>query len=410
MSKQVRDERGAVVVLTAACMVVFIGVLAITVDLAHIRAKRAHAQGAADNAALAAAWRTCKSLTSGQAAAVAVAVANDYPASDVTVAAEGTDGWRVTIDTGVDGVFSGVLGVDSLDTEVTAVAGANCSPGVTAIPAAYASGDACMGDSYNAFKISGASNKFTGDVVTGQDIDVSGMANKVYGDLKIGRDIKIGDDGSGGANPNWVTRDNDPDTPGDEAGDSGGHVYYGRNEQDLYKLRADYPPVQQTYTAPTVPTWNEADFTSGAKGTFMTSLQYVPGGKIKSGLYVLSGTDIIIDKSSAPGGVTIVATDPAAKITVKNNVTLTPFIDSLLFANWHDNDLKCGGQAVYVENNSAHLTGVIYAPNAGVYVKGSFNTLSGGTIARWVSVEGSNNRFISSTGSSLPTQFLQVVE
>lgn len=406
-----RDERGIIALVTAICMSLFLGVLIITVDVAYIRAERAHAQSAADNAALAAAWRSCKSQDdTAPAAARSVATDNGYPGVDVVSESAGV--WRVTIDTGITGAFSGTLGVDSLDTQVTAVSRANCAPGTVKLPAAYASGE--CSDDKKAFVVSGNTNDFTGDVKSGHDMKLSGNAMRVYGDLYAGRDLEIS------AGPNAVTGVDSPDTVEIESG--GGDVYYVRNQSIGRNLA--YDSLNQLPAAPPhgwPVYWDQASFESGgaartyaeAQGKLFTTLN--PSGRvIQSGLYVLNQEKVVIDDhwKSAPGGVTIVTTHPKGNFVVQNQAELQPFFESLLLATWGTDGgpANCDYKGVDVTGNHTRLSGVLFAPNAQMSIQGNYHTVTGGMISRSVSISGNASKFISGTGGSLPTQFVQVME
>jgi len=126
-----RDDRGAVAVIVALFMVVFMTLLAFVVDIGMMQTARAKLQNAVDSAALAAAWQlpaACSgtpaaSGTSACVTAGSYAVANGVPLSSVTVTSTaGSSTIRVSASENVRLVFAPIIGQNSRTVTATAVA------------------------------------------------------------------------------------------------------------------------------------------------------------------------------------------------------------------------------------------------------------------------------------------------
>jgi Flp pilus assembly protein TadG len=412
-----RDEEGAVAIIVAASLVLFMGILAFVVDVGNIRAQRANAQAAADNAALAAAWRTCVNDASGKAAAELVAADNGYT-TGVQVSEQSPAGsgiWTVEIDAAVQGAFSPVFGAtfESLSTSVLAKAGGRCSPGGPGKPAVYTS--ATCTDRNKGFKLGGDNNRYTGDVQAGHDLQWSGSFNKVYGDLYANEDFKVS------GNSNQVTNADSPDTVEVEPG-TGGDVTYvgtptnsgtGNTWRSLTRVAASLP-------APPF-SWTVADFsTTGVIGKPAAEAGQrfagtsLPSG-VLNGLYVIDNDKVELDgRRSGPDGATIVLTRTTAsgQFVIKNNNNLQPYrhAQSLLLASFSNaGSGNCDYFGIEITTGNT-LGGVLYAPNSIIKVPGDNNRITGATMSRAFEISGKNNVVIAGIGGSLPTSFVEMLE
>jgi hypothetical protein len=416
-----RDEEGVVAIVVAASLVLFMGILAFVVDIGHIRAQRADAQAAADNAALAAAWRSCSAdASSAKAAAQSVAADNGYSAgvqvTEQLPAGSGT--WTVTIDAAVQGAFSHVFGIDSLSTNVEAKAGGNCSPGGPGKPWTYTIGTCSAAD--KGFKLAGENNRYTGDVQTGHDLQWSGNYNKVYGDLYADQKFKVN------GNNNQVTDADSPDTVEVESG-TGGDVEYA-GSLDVTGTGNTWRSLNQV--SPKMPAppfnWTIADFSeTGVIGKAAKDAgqrfpatgvgSSLPSG-VLNGLYVLNTDKVELNgRTSGPDGATIVLTNTNDKgqFIVQNSNDLKPYrlAQSLLFASFTNKGVgDCDHAGIDMPNDNNKLSGVIYAPTSIIKIGGKTNRITGATMSRAFEISGNDNVVVAGIGSTLPIGFVELLE
>lgn len=125
-----KSERGQALILIALAIVVLIGMTGLAVDGGMVMADRRSSQNAADNAALAAAYRMAAGGTKAQArdAATLIAEKNGFPDVTVNIPPQsgqyaGNDEYiEVVINTSTEAIFAGVVGVDEIGSSVRAVA------------------------------------------------------------------------------------------------------------------------------------------------------------------------------------------------------------------------------------------------------------------------------------------------
>lgn len=129
---RLRDEHGAVAVVTALCMVVLLGVTAMVIDVGGIYVERRQLQNGADAAALAVAQR-CATGTCGDTNATALGFAgnNANDGASQTTATVDTSTGSVRVDTGVQtaggghvlsNAFGAILGVPTSSVTASATA------------------------------------------------------------------------------------------------------------------------------------------------------------------------------------------------------------------------------------------------------------------------------------------------
>lgn len=351
-----RDEQGAVAIIVALLTAVFVGLLAIVVDLAMVRSERSEAQGAADNAAQAAAWAECQGDTDGEASAAGsdVAAENGYPGADIDRVG---DRWRATIDSAVSPAFSPIItGGGNLETSVVAEARSSCRP-ATPLPALFAGSTTC-GD--KTFKLSGSNSTINGDIHSNDDITFGGT-NTVNGEGSYAGTPK--DANKITWNPNSNNPQHDPDP-------------------------RDWPVSYQI-----------SDYSTAGPHKFVTnqliteswlsSNGHYSSGVIEAGVYYSTKGVDLGSMQGATGTVTFV-TPKQIKIS-PSNVHLTPYADGLLLFSDYSEPGKCDDWGIDISGSDTDWEGVIYAPKALVKYAGSNgSTLSGSIVADTLELSGSN--------------------
>jgi hypothetical protein len=390
MSRGMHDEAASVVVLVAIMMVVFVSVLALTIDLGLLRDERSHAQNGADNAAMSAAYAFCQTVTSlgkthgdavvaGLAEGNRIAVANGFPVAQATVTAPaaGSGLWTVTIDTSIDAYFApAVTGQEELETAVTAHA--LCTPNATAssgMPAVWAGGDCAD----KTLLLNGSGTVIDGAVHSNDRIEVSGSNIKVNG------------------NGSYVTTIKD---------NIAAKITWNPSMNNPVKLTARLPdPTGFAYTYASFRTGGDY-FTAGANRNHIFAwpppAAQVVGGRLKPGIYTSTG---LIDLSSYVGGdnVTFISqggAQPSIKFP-RSNVTYTPFLDGFIAISYGTTD--CGGFAIDISGSNVKLDGKLYAPNGGIKWSGSGNNpgdaSTGPMIGKHVTLSGSKDQLRGSVAS-----------
>jgi Flp pilus assembly protein TadG len=130
INKQLYGQRGTVLILFALLLPVFIGFMALAVDLAYLNLTRVEVQNAADAAALAGArkFADTTSFSVAQTEAQAMVAANGAKISDATIEQASVPGYtyavKVTINSGpMNFFFAPFLGVaSSSDVQASAIA------------------------------------------------------------------------------------------------------------------------------------------------------------------------------------------------------------------------------------------------------------------------------------------------
>jgi hypothetical protein len=391
-----RDEAGAVAIVMALCLMLFVGMLAITTDLGLLRDEKAHAQASADNAVLAAAYASCvlkQDTTTSRAAGVDVAKRNGYEhgidgvAVQVTQDSTSPNRWTAVIGTGIDGVFSpAATGQTELPTGATARA--ECEPANTIVtpgnqlPAIYAHG-ACA-DPWKALTHSGNFSVITGDLQSDQDFLWNGNDSTVDGRVHAQRNLQVP------GSRNAVTK----------------AVTFG-NTYNVTGTANTWPSISQLTQPPMdwPKTWALVDFQPGGAAALAAGTKYVEMGSnpltsywnpstkvIPSGLYYSTADKVEIPDGavSAPGGVTIVSTN---QFVVKKDANLQPFYQDLLFAAYGTaGTTNCDYKGVDVGGDNNKLRGIIYAPFSQLSYQGNNNESVGSWIARAFYISGTGNK------------------
>jgi hypothetical protein len=125
-----KSERGQALILIALAIVALLGMTGLAIDGGMVMADRRASQNAADNAALAAAYRMAAGGTKAEARDAATLIADRNGFSDVTINIPpqsgqyaGNDEYiEVIINTSTEAVFGLVVGVDEISSSVTAIA------------------------------------------------------------------------------------------------------------------------------------------------------------------------------------------------------------------------------------------------------------------------------------------------
>ncbi|QZY28123.1 Tad domain-containing protein [Nocardioides coralli] len=362
LRRRSRTDRGAVAIIVAASIVVFMGILAFAIDLGMTRSDRARAQGVADNAALSAVYTYCESLKTktavaaqadATAAANAVASANGYTATVTPQGASSAEGWRVDVTSTTKGRFMGVLVSGSqISSQLAAVANASCSTAVT-LPALYADSTNC-GD--KSFEWSGSNSTVTGGIHSNDEIKFGGN-NNVFGQGTYVDQVKDSN------KINW-------------------------------NPSASNPSKTSVRTMPA--TFNMADFRpttdGGTRSTSEPNYKWYSGnfthssGTLAPGTYVANG-NIILSGGTISGSYTFVA---GGHVTISaSGVNITAREQGL--AAWGNRTSGCDNNEAFSLNGSNNtINGIMYAPNGWAKVEGSNHTMNAAFLAKTLYVAGSN--------------------
>ena len=356
---------------------------ALGLDAAQVFAERRNAQGAADLAALSGARLLHDGVTptEQQAArdrALAVALANGYPAAQVTVTtpyAGDDERILVTIDSGVETFFMPILDLF--------VAGDYADVDVDARAVAYGGYEETEGGDYAIFALEGCPS-------LSKTVDISGSTSDFIGRVHSNSDIYIGGSSNDFLGPTTYTC-------GSPAFQNGG----GGNTFDPAQSLAPNAPNPEpdpvalvrsdftcTFTAPSSGMWDLASdgswWVGGTKSSkTLRAGTYCSGTGSSDGIK-LSDSDIRIeDVASAPGGVTFVG---QAYIEISgSNFQLRPHEHDVLFVSYGTSDV-----AMKVAGSGGSWAGIIYAPQGTAEVSGSTNlTVSGSIVAKRVKLNGS---------------------
>jgi len=128
-----RNESGAVLVLTAASLVVFLGIMALTVDIGALALERNRLQNACDSAALAAAWEL-PNVNPTREMAKDYLIMNNVDPNDAAISIS-ADNTKVTVEVqrAVEFKFAPVLGINSGTAAGKAVASYGSISGATGV-------------------------------------------------------------------------------------------------------------------------------------------------------------------------------------------------------------------------------------------------------------------------------------
>jgi Flp pilus assembly protein TadG len=358
--KRRKGEEGAIAIVAAISMLLFMGLLAFTIDIAQLRSERARAQGAVDNVALAAAYASCAYKSDARAIATgrSVAAANGY-AGKVTVAKAGSGAWRATIDTEVDSTFSQVLGAGpELTTTVTADAQGSCAP-TTALPAVFANSTVCNGETFT----------------------WSGSNSTVVGGLHSNDRIRFGDSNIVNGQGTYVDRVS-----------GAGLISWNPSSQNPRRTSVqpvpivfdidDYQPVSLGGSRAPGPNYYSTSSEINRSWLLSQGLYNATTNTIASGTYYSSVGFDLTGLNNASGQVTMVTTGRI--FASPANLDIRPFEDGLLLFSDYDPS-TCTAYGINISGSSSLWQGVVYAPWSQVRFGGpSGFRLSGSIIANTV--------------------------
>ena len=388
MRRRRNQESGQAVVLLALAMVFLVAFAALAIDGGRLYAETRHAQNAADNAALAAAWAKClgEDFTS---AALLLASENGYDndgtANIVTVANPPTTGpysgnseyVEVTIVSNFHAVLMQFIRPGGL--QITARATGSCLEGISQGHAAvHTVSQTCS----NAILWSGNSCTVQGGLHSNNDILISGSDNLVEGIASYVTTIdapadKVAFDPPAPDNPVRTRVLDDPLGLDIEAYAPGGPkaaialgvglYYYLDGDMDLHWLR--------------------------------TNGYYDMGTHVLSdGLYYATGDISIIGPDVTGAAVTFVA-EGEIRFAGPTHI-MSSFMDDLLAFTpmaREGESTACSSPVIKLSLSSNVYEGLLYAPYGNINVSGSDIQITGGLIAYAISLTGSG---ISVTNSS----------
>lgn len=378
-----RTDRGAALITVAISLLMLFGIVAIAIDGGMGYNERRVTQGAADHAALAAAWAACNALgdAAAQAAGQAAAADNGYDDStadvDVTVTrVAGSEArYEAVIRSTNATEFAGVLGADSMTVESKAVA--DCTRRI------WGGGYALFAEGH----IACTNNELD---FTGGGIEVTGLAHS-NGDLRIN-----------GNNGNPSTMNDLVTYVGSESNNG---VIFAGGGPDLSSVRPDPFDIDFDQFLPNnnVPRWDVDYFhtsgqitnnwleagnygtKSGGVITLTRSGIYYAGSEIKN-VTVQMGTDI---NTGQPTRATFVSPG-AISMNGEGDMAFYDPSGVALYSNRQPPGI-CGNNAIKWSSSSGAWTGLIYAPYGEVQMSmASGSTFNGAIMGFEVNLSGSN--------------------
>lgn len=391
-----RRERGQILVIVALSLTALVGAVGLAIDGGRLFLERRDAQGAADQAAIAAAHWYCSQsggATSARNKGLAAAAANDFPDADpniavtVTQVAGNPGHFKAAITASSETAFMSVLGIQAFDVAVDAVAG--CSSGGGSGPGAlYAGGNSCGGASEYIIKISAAGQRVYGGVHAAGDVRLESVSNWWSDDgtndpFTYEGTMSINDPSK---NMFWV-----PTPPA-----TGWNVF---QEADPPTVPPGYPAVEDKDW----PTGYHPDDVPARLATYKTMAETQPNGhyfeeKITEvhlaaygeGIYYTT-EEIDIGSLYTNQNVTLVAEKTIKIGTSGTPLTpwaFTPYVDGLLFFSGLEKpaDKKCNEFVIELSGDDVIWNGVIWAPGGQVKFAGNRGLHSpggGGSVIAW---------------------------
>ncbi|HLT95544.1 MAG TPA: pilus assembly protein TadG-related protein, partial [Acidimicrobiia bacterium] len=365
-----RGEKGAVLVLVAAALLVLTGMAAIAIDGGLAYNERRSTQNAADNAALAGAWALCNgddpvaaALDSAQLNGFAPPQVEEPEVEDSTV--------RVRIHTNVETGFGRTQGATEIGVISEAIAECVEGSGGIGPVGLFAKGPSCTLDS-------GGNNDLRGMVYSGGDLDVNGNASyfgpvHADGDLAVNGNNRFRETvhGQGHLSANGNLRFDKEVTYGTSNNIWGNvDIPPGSPRQVSKVLGLEYPVSAQA-----------SDYAARPAGVPASLWHYHPGNwtiggntDIEAGLHYVNGSVTMSGNTDADGPITIVAT---GKITIGGNAgPFEAYLDHILLFSDHGSK-NCNQVAIDLNGNK-EMDGLIFAPNGRIDIHG--NSVTGSVI------------------------------
>jgi hypothetical protein len=369
-------EEGAVAIITAIVLLLFMGIAALAIDAGRAYIERSNAQNAADHAALAAAWSWCNStgteterIEAARTAGEVSAARNGYTDGVVLDPYADRSKWSATVTNALDAPFARAARFGNSLT-VAANADSSCRPGAVAGQnyAIYAHGT--CGNSDETVDLSGSNMAWIyGNVHSnggfkdgGQNIHVYGQGTYITDSPPAGDKIKwYGPDGL----QNGPSSDNPKKLA---SAISTWPVYYNLDD---YKTKPASVPASEHF-------YRSGDL------VIDSGFSRVSGGVIQDGIYYATGK-LEIKVDGLKGNATFVSETEI--IHQAKDTVLNPYIDDLLmFGNLSGG---CAKEAVVVSGNDNNLNGTLFAPRSAVSVPGQGNHIKS-IIAMRAKLHGSN--------------------
>ena len=347
--------RGQVLVISLAGMIIVLLMLGLAIDGGRGYWERRQAENAAEHAALAAAWESCRldhpdpGNRDPVGVAETTAALNGFTDDGVTtsVTVTGSSGtYAVVVQTELATAFASLMGSESMAISGRAVA--DCEDTSGAGFALFAGGNWCP-PGKNMLQISGGENTITGKVHSNANLYVSGQDNELNGGTTYVTTINEGDnDFNPGAQPSGILPW--PDVA-------------GAFDATDYKAMAQSGSPNMYFKSGDMDwSWIQA---RGARGLFYAT------GKIDFGV------------SGRTANVTLVSESNIVINGSTNN--LTPFVGNLLAFSkvvQPAND-RCDKQGVEMNGSTNTWAGFIYAPRSNIKMDGSTGSTLLGSLIGW---------------------------
>jgi Flp pilus assembly protein TadG len=350
---RVREESGVVLVLVAICMVVFLGMAALAIDLGSFRQAQAQAQNAADAAALAAAQDLPGNPTTATVQANTY-VQKDLPGATavVTTPYNSDSGQvKVTVNATTPSFAGRIFGVTSAAVSASAVAGVKTTSTPVVGPI-FAGSTNC-----SAITLQNNNNAQVGGIVTNGGVSVSGSNGTTDSSLSYG--------------------------PGCSAPTGQAGVTFATIAQNNGLV-----PYPIDYRSQTI-TCNAGESVTNTGGTYsygVSSLDF-NNNQVLSGVYCAQNINLS-DSKILSGSATFIADNFGGGIS--DTGTLTPYFNHLLL--W-----QTGSSTMQLNSPTFVDGGVIFAPSAEILVNSQ--AMSGGV--QYALFEGDSFWMSSMNGGSL---------
>jgi len=381
ISRLMKDRRGSIVLLTAILLAVFVGALALVIDLSHLFVVKNELQNAADSAALAGAQALSKNNSpcdpdwdAAKPAAIS-AIQKNYSDLQLLSSCQVSPGpsyWNLAGGPGqsLQSTSNGPLYVPAVMVTVQKTAGSNAGP----VPMTLANifGKNAVSESAQAVAVIdngspffnyalfsnlpltlSGSDSISGSVHSNAGLTLSGTdtitgAAEGYTGVTISGSNTIGSVVAGTLNEITISGNN---TIGSESGGA----------QDI--PMPDY--TQQIESTPGLTVYNGSEVLSGT--TNLTGNIWVKGDLTLSGTINGSGCILVNGSITISGSTTISGSNQIALYSANGNITISGTL-----------------------NTGTNGSAIIYAPNGSVTISGS-QTVNGSIVANQITMSGTLN-------------------
>jgi hypothetical protein len=338
LTRRIKNQSGAILVLTGTMMVAFIGLAALAIDVGSFYQAQRQAQGAADAAALAGVnfLPTSQSLATTAAANY---VAQNYPGATATETYPSSTQIKVVVSASTPSFFGRVFGITSANVGASAIAG---QPVGTTPAALFAMDSSCGGDGVS---IDGNGESIPGGITSNGSFTQKGQGS--FGGTTYG-------------GPNGCSSSKDQGTFA-----SGPTPLASLSPWPFdYSLPALKPACTQSAPTFTFSSSNNTDAVYCATGKISISDGVsLPNATLIGGSFSINGNNISVGSASTGNGLSIYQTGTSTLEITGNNVNA--------------NTIFAPQAEVLIDGNSSNNTMNSFVEAFDVSIKGNNHTING---------------------------------